>query len=103
MMNTEIIKHINKIRSELNREYNANMCFAGFCDLACERLIKHLPNGAAIIHGECIPDWDTSERVSHFWIELDGLIIDPTSDQMDFDEFIIDKDSRHYKKYLRFD
>jgi len=94
---------IKETRIELNQKFNLNNDFTDMCYHSCELLSYKLKeNGfkGMVVQGEVKPLWGKDLIIQHFWIELENLIIDPTSEQMDFSEHIIERDDKNYINYI---
>jgi hypothetical protein len=104
------IKIAEKVRSELSARYNLNYNFVDYCDLCAEEVEKELIKNDYIceIKNEYYIHKFKDEKLKtygHCWVECDGLIIDPSRDQFDSNEFALKKElNKNYtsnKKILK--
>lgn len=98
-----IYELIKETRIELNQKFNLNNDFTDMCYHSCELLSSKLQEKGikgTVVQGEVKPLWSEDLTIQHFWIELDNVILDPTSEQMDFSEHIMTRDDQNYINYI---
>lgn len=109
MIFQDILEDINKVREEVNKEFNLNNSFVDMCDVVCERIVEKLKERnirGDLIYGTVWPNWSDGvsdeDRLFHYWITLRDLevILDPTYDQFDFKHMVFKKDDEQAKKYI---
>jgi hypothetical protein len=100
----ETIKELERIileaRAEVNKEHSLNGVFDGFCDVVSEIIFDKLDDlGYEEIelqegfYRHTFKDLDL-DNYGHYWVVVDGVIIDGTRDQFGSKDYIIlDKES----------
>lgn len=93
----EAKKIADNVRVNLDKKYNLNMNFVDYCDLCAEGVEKILTSNNYIceIKNEYYIHKYEGEKLQtygHCWVECDGIIIDPSRDQFDNNDFAIKKE-----------